>query len=107
MFKSQTRTGESVRKHCRLIKEARIRLAQEKSQYQREQMESLKERLSDYKIMMQKVPEEYLTKGIKENLVKSKEVQIFRTVQAKVVDKTNQHWRLNDLLQMVKDDKIA
>jgi len=54
---------------------------------------------------MKRIPEEYVCKPVKERLVKSRETQIKRTVGARIVDQTNQKWRVKTLIQMVKDDK--
>ena len=88
-----------------MIKEAHKRLEHEKTIYSKQTTDKMTSKFIDFMQDIKKVPEEYIDKGTKKQLVKARETQIFRTVQANIVNKTNQDWRLGALLKMVKDDK--
>ena len=105
MFKSQQRVPESVRRQSRMIKEGLRKREQQKQAFVAAKKEEYADNQAVYRAEMARIPEHWMNRKVKDLLLKDRETKIFRTLQAQVVDQTNQNWRIGGCIEMVRQDR--
>ena len=96
---------ENVRKHSNLLKQAHEKLLREKTIYREKKLENLNPAFQQFSSMVNNIPVMYVTADTKRKFIKTKELMMHRTVQAKVLEKTSNDWRTNNLIKMVLEEK--
>lgn len=61
--------------------------------------------MQQFKLSIDRIPEMYIHKEVKTKLVKCRENINFRTVQAKIAQKTYDDWTIKNLIKQVNDDR--
>jgi hypothetical protein len=96
---------ENVKKHSNLVAQAKEKLLKEKTIYREKKLTNLDPAFKQFESMVGRIPEFYITADTKSKFIKTKQLMMHRTVQAKVLEKTTNDWSTNNMIKMVLQEK--